>query len=261
MVVELPGWQLHVAGTAILIAGHLALTAGHVLDTVVRRFGSSCELVLYQVLPGPAYRVWNVLRAWRCPTTDIAFLHLASTARNYGASDSLVDWKTFRLTASAPSPGETVVAFGYREGQIRVTEGAEGVHHVELNDVGTTAIGRVGHVFPERRDIAMLTFPCFEVYAPFFPGMSGGFVMNGNGYVCGLICAGYIFEDKKAPPLSYATTLWPMLATRISADRGGKYPRGVSYPVIDLAIDGLIHVVGLEDLDSKYFPGRVPPRG
>ena len=48
-----------------------------------------------------------------------------------------------------------------------------------------------------------------------------------------------------------------MLTMNVSGDRGDKYPRGVWYPVIDLALDGIIKVDGLEDLDPALFPGRV----
>jgi hypothetical protein len=47
-----------------------------------------------------------------------------------------------------------------------------------------------------------------------------------------------------------------MLTTVISTDRGEAYPRGVEYPMIDLALDKLINVVGLEQLDPTFFPGR-----
>ena len=102
----------------------------------------------------------------------------------------------------------------------------------------------------------MLTFPCFEVCARFAPGMSGGLVIDEDGSLCGLVCAGTDLADPNALPLSYAATLWPMLRAVISADRGNSYPRGVEYPVIDLALDKLINVVGLEQLDPSYFPRR-----
>jgi hypothetical protein len=155
-----------------------------------------------------------------------------------------------------PPSGQKVLAFGYRESKIEVSEGADGTHHIVLNDVGTTSIGEVGQIFPERRDSAMLTFPCFEVLARFAHGMSGGLVIDEGGALCGLICAGIHLADQEAAPLSYAATLWPVLTTIISADRGEAYPRGVEYPVIDLAIDRLINVVGLEELDPRLFPGR-----
>jgi hypothetical protein len=254
---------MHVVGTATLMGGHLAVTAKHVLEAAIRRFGATrgskgievdaYSLRLYQVLPGPVYRIWNVFRAWICPS-DIAILHLGldRSSEPQGA----VQWRVPVLRVMPPPSGQKVLAFGYRESKIGVSEGADGTHHIELNDVGTTSIGEVGQIFPERRDSSMLTFPCFEVRARFAPGMSGGLVIDEGGVVCGLVCAGTDLADPDALPLSYATTLWPMLTTIISADRGEAYPRGVEYPVIDLALDKLINVVGLEELDPEFFPGR-----
>jgi hypothetical protein len=149
---------------------------------------------------------------------------------------------------------------GYRESSIDVSEDAVGTHHIILNDVGTTSIGEVGQIFPERRDSVMLTFPCFEVYARFASGMSGGLVIDEWGALCGLVCAGIDLVDSNALPLSYAATLWPMLTTTISVDRGDTYPRGIEYPVIDLALDNLIKAIGLEELDPQLFPGRSLPQ-
>ena len=268
VVVELPGWEMHVIGTATLIGGFLAVTAKHVIDAVVSKFGAKQQgpkqmeiegysLRLYQVLPGPEYRVWNVFRAWTCPS-DIAILQLGLDRTS--EPDGRVEWRTPLLRVVPPPSGQKVLAFGYRESKIEVTEGADGTHHIVLDDLGTTSIGEVGQVFPVRRDSSMLTFPCFEVYARFAPGMSGGLIIDEDGALCGLVCAGTNLADPNALPLSYAATLWPMLATIISADRGDAYPRGVEYPMIDLALDKLIHTVGLEELDPAFFPGRVLPR-
>jgi hypothetical protein len=260
VVVELPDWQFHVMGTGIIIAGHLALTAGHVLDWVLERFGNGCQLVLFQVLPGPIYVKWSALNAWRC-STDIAILQLASNPAIYGSNDLPAVRKVPRLRVSAPSPGERVFAFGYRQGKIEVSTDRNGVHHIELNDLGSTATGEVGEVFPVRRDSVMANFPCYEVRARFDPGMSGGLVVDSRGNLCGLVCTGYTLGDNSETPISYAATLGPMLATWISADRGDRFPRGISYPVVDLALDGLIHVIGLENVDPKYLAGRrLPPQ-
>jgi hypothetical protein len=153
-----------------------------------------------------------------------------------------------------PPTGEKVLAFGYRESKIEVTEKPDGGHHIELNDKPTASIGEVGQIVPERRDSSMLTFPCFEVCARFAAGMSGGMVIDENGALCGLVCAGYSVADPDALPLSYAATLWPMLSTVISIERGEAYPRGVECPMIDLALDKLINVVGLERLDPTFSP-------
>src|SRR5436309_2866184 len=68
VVVERSGWRLEIIGTATMISGHLAITAKHVFDHAVRIHGmkriddkqleiDAFELKLYQVLPGPDYRV------------------------------------------------------------------------------------------------------------------------------------------------------------------------------------------------------------
>lgn len=266
VVVELPNWELHVIGTATLIGAHLAITAKHVLDYAAARFGGKrtqrgievdgYSLRLIQVLPGPVYRIWNVFRAW-ITSSDIAILHLGLD-RSSG-TEVKIEWRSPLIRVMPPPSGRTVLAFGFRESKIEVTQSEDGVHHIELNDVPTTSAGRVGVIFPERRDLSMLTFPCFEVQARFAAGMSGGLVIDENGALCGLICAALQDDDPNASPVSYAATLWPMLQTEISADRGDAYPRGVTYPLIDLVRDNILHAVGLEELDPNLFPGHASP--
>jgi len=166
----------------------LALTAKHVIDAAINIFGAKQQgpkieierysLRLYQVLPGPIYRVWNVSHAWICPS-DIAILHLGLDSSELAGN---VEWKALQVRAVPPLPGWKVLAFGYRESKIEVTEGVDGTHHIVLNDSGLR--------FPERRDSSMLTFPCFEVYAGFAPGMSGGLIIDEDGALYGLVCAG-----------------------------------------------------------------------
>ena len=267
VIVEFAGWRFYQLGTAVLIGGHLAVTAKHVLDDPIRRFGAmrtakgievtGYSIRLLQVLPGPVYRTWNVSRAW-ITSSDIAILHIGLDRTS--EAEPNVQWRVPLLRIVPPLTGEKVLAFGYRESKIEVSETPDGVHHIELNDVPTTSIGEVGQIFPERRDSSMLTFPCFEVRARFAHGMSGGMVIDEDGALSGLVCASYEFHDPTAMPLSYAATLWPILTTVISVDRGESYPRGVEYPMIDLALDKLINVVGLEQLDPAFFPGRALPR-
>jgi hypothetical protein len=266
VIVELPGWEFYVIGTATLIGGSLAVTAKHVLEDAIKRFGakraprgievSGYSLRLYQVLAGPIYRIWNVASAWICPS-DIAILHLNLDSGS--EPEAKIEWRAPLIRVTPPPPGEKVLAFGYRKSRIQVTESLGGTHHIELNDIGTTSIGEIGQIFPERRDSSMLTFPCFEVRSRFDHGMSGGLVIDENGALCGLVSSGIQLADPNESPLSYAATLWPMLTTVISADRGDAYPRGVKYPMIDLALSKIIHVVGLDELDPKLFPGRILP--
>jgi hypothetical protein len=264
VVVERDGWRLDVIGTATLIAGHLAITANHVLEYAVRTYGvkqkddtqleiDAFELKLYQVLPGPVYRIWRVFAAWPC-ATDVVILHLGLDRTSLPGEK--IEWRQPRLRVLPPPVGQAVVAFGYRESQVTVTEGGDGQHHIELNDRPTTSIGRIKQIYPSGRDAVMLPFPCFEIEARFDPGMSGGLVIDEAGAVCGLICASLQHSDVNAPPISYVASLWPMLKTGISVDRGDRYPRGISYPLIDLAIDGIITVTDLHEIDPVLFPDK-----
>jgi hypothetical protein len=267
VVVERPNWNLVVVGTATLIAGHVAITARHVLEYALRMFGfkarsptevdiDSFELKLYQVLPGPIYRIWRVHTIW--PTaTDIAVLHLGLDRST--APEETINWRSPRLRVMPPPVGQKVVAFGYRNSKMKVTEGADGTHHIELNDQPTTSIGTIRQVYPAGRDRSMLPFPCFEIEARFEPGMSGGVVVDETGALCGLICASLQQNDPTALPISYVASLWPMLKTVISINRGDQYPRDVSYPMIDLALDGLIAVTDLAALDPAEFPDKKLP--
>jgi hypothetical protein len=266
VVIELPGWEMYAVGTASLIGGYLAVTAKHVLEYALRKYGQrgpngeviGHTLKLVQVLPGPIYNIFRVMTAW-VTSSDIAILHLAQDGSS--APEQKVNWRGLMISVLPPSSGQKVIAFGYRESKIEVTETPGGGHHIEINDIGTTSAGVVGTIFPERRDSSMLSFPCFEINARFAPGMSGGLVIDEEGRLCGLVCAGINFQDPNDGPLSYAATLWPMLTANISADREGSYPRGVEYPMIDLALGGQISVVGLEHLDPRHFPDRTLSSG
>jgi hypothetical protein len=267
VLVEMPKWQFQVIGTATLIGSHLALTAKHVIDEASKFFQkkkttggeaqSGAVLCVMQVLPGPVYRFWRVTEAWKF-NSDIAILHL--NLDRTSEAEVAINWRGLALRATPPPSGQKVVAFGYRESMVYLSQGPNGQPHIDFNDKPTTSAGVVGQIFPAQRDSVKLNFPCFEVLAEFAHGMSGGLVVDEEGQLCGLICSGFEFGLSGDPPLSYAVTLWPMLAIEISVDRGDKYPRGVRYPMIDLALDNFIRVSHLEDLDPAHFPGKTLPR-
>lgn len=203
VVVELPDWEMHVVGTATVIAGYLALTAKHVVAAVLNyckaRTAPSGELVvesgevkLLQVLPGPTYRFWAVEKSWSS-SSDIALLHLRADRMSepYNASSA----RCFPVRALPPPVGQKVVAFGFRESRIAITKNPDGSPHIDLDDKPTTSARTVEQVYPIQRDSSMLNFPCFAVQAKFAPGMSGGVVLDEEGWLCGLVCAGTDFVD------------------------------------------------------------------
>jgi hypothetical protein len=257
VVVAPGGRKMAIMGTATLIAGNLAITARHILDRVPNNFGKGCSYRLYQVLPGPVYRVFHVMQRWNS-SSDITLLQLALDETTEPINTAIV-WRCPAIRVLPPPEGQRVWGFGFREGAIEIIDGAGGVDHRELNDIGTTVSGEIVKIYDEKRDTSMMPFPCFHVTARFEPGMSGGLVLDENGSLCGLISAGTDFLDPDAVPIGWATTLWPILTTLISADRGNSYARGIEYPVIDLALAGIVHAFGLDKLNPIHFPGRVLP--
>jgi hypothetical protein len=155
--------------------------------------------------------------------------------------------------------GQKVVAFGYRESKVSVKEDSTGIHHIEFNDRPTVSIGEIKQIYPSGRDRVLLPFPCYEIEARFDPGMSGGMVIDENGALCGLICASLQTGDPTAPPISYVATLWPMLTTVISVNRGDRYPKNVKYPMVDLGRDGLISVADIDQLNFPPFDAPYTP--
>ena len=105
--------------------------------------------------------------------------------------------------------------------------------------------GEVKEIYALHRDSKM-NFPCYQVNARFDGGMSGGPVFNDNGHMCGIICSNIPPYSKDEEHISYVASLWPLMATTISANRKGNYPREIHYPVYDLAKDSIIHTKNLD---------------
>jgi hypothetical protein len=269
MLVEYAGGETYVIGTATIVAGYLAITARHNFDAIVQRFGAKqtgplqMEIAdyavrLYQITPGPNYVIWNVVTAWPSPDTDIAFLHLALHGRS--DPDAPIIWRTPFLSMFPPPVGAGISAFGYHSSRVTTKPNPGGGYHLQLDDEPTATTGAVEEILPNGQPSGRFTFPCYRVCARFDPGMSGGPVFDESGVLCGLISGTLTEGTVDETPISYVATLWPMFRTLISANRGDKYPRDIQYPAIDLALDGLIHAIGLERLDPLQFPGRRLPR-
>lgn len=108
-----------------------------------------------------------------------------------------------------------------------------------------TSTGQVIEVLAERRDF-MLDWPCFRVDARFDGGMSGGPVFNEAGLVCGIISSNMPPSSSDEEHVSYATTLWPMLAITTNFPIGGLEPK--KRLVEELVRDGTIAAEHWEDV-------------
>lgn len=250
ILVEFLDRETYVIGTATLISGHLAITAGHVLDDILERFGSKISangnrkisdyaIRLYQILPGPQYNVWQVFNAFKNTDTDLALLHFGVFKRSH--NEVPITWHTPHVHFTHPPIGSKIFAFGYHSSTVKITAYSNGAYHLDLNDIPTISTGIVEEILPKGQPSGKFTFPCYRVAAKFEGGMSGGPVFDEAGFLSGVISGALFAGDDTDPPISYVCMLWPILRQLIPINRGDQYPRGVSYPLIHLVRDGLIH--------------------
>lgn len=85
---------------------------------------------------------------------------------------------------NCPKVGDTVLAVGYPELDIRSMAGEDVARYLEEGMFGV--YGKVTNIFPNGRDRSHPT-PVFEVEADWRPGMSGGPVFNSDGEVIGIV--------------------------------------------------------------------------
>lgn len=254
LVVGFNSPNAYIVGTATVLCGHLAVTAKHVIDEIMKAEqhdwadpapveNSLCAL---QIVPGPEYQLWPVIRGWGCPQTDVAFLQLASSLQHSG-NNPVTTWLQPPVRALPPAIGERVVAFGYRKSIVAVSRNADGGFHHDVGGELMASIGAVREVYEKRRDSVLLPFPCYQVSARFDGGMSGGPVFDEYGAMCGLVCAGVDGAHEDGEPISYVSTLWPIFQTVIAADCAG-YGSGERYPAIELVHRSLVYVTDYIDL-------------
>jgi hypothetical protein len=249
-----------IVGTATVLSGHLLVTAKHVLDFIPtnssildnpQKIEVDGHFVAVQVLTGPEYIIWDVLEAISDPATDIALLRLASNPTR-SSPDTVPKWSQPQVNPFPPDIKERVAAFGYRLGAVQVSKNADGGNHIDLNDEPMMSVGVVRDIHEWKRDNVRMPFPSYQVSSRFDGGMSGGPVFDETGCLCGIVCSGIEGSHLEEEPISYVSTLWPMFRLIISGDRGDEYPRGVRYPVIELARGGQIAVPDLPRLENWF---------
>jgi hypothetical protein len=252
------------SGTAVVVAPYLALTANHVIDDHWKQHEhqplegdttGSFELLAFQVLrDGEAGALWSVRRIWASPHTDAALLRLAPESDEAAAHS----WTGVVLDFEPPPVGERVQAFGYHSPQLLQTPAStDDQIFLEWRDKPATTIGEVKAIFDRGRDSVFLKWPSFELNAKFMPSMSGGPVFNDDGVLCGLICASLKSSEESTGDVSYAVSLWPLVATEIDFARDD-LETGTVYPVLSLVEAGILksrhgeYVGLLQDDDGSY---------
>src|SRR5438128_339082 len=187
-------------GTGFMIsADGLMMTAAHVVQAAVstgqRRF--SREGKFYDHYEFYALYVTDeehgtegnrlggflpIRKVWLDPVLDIALCWVERPILPNGP----LRFRLSRLSPGLPKEGEHIIAFGYYQ-MAAQRENKELDGKTVINYEHKTALtpGEIVKVYPQRRDLGLLNFPCFETNARFDPGMSGGPIWNERGSVCG----------------------------------------------------------------------------
>ncbi len=147
-------------------------------------------------------------------------------------------WRLPIIDLIPPKAGERVSAFGYRNQKIEKKN-----NEIRWTVDSKTSVGEVIEIHDQKRDATRLSFPCFQTNARYDGAMSGGPVFNNNGRLCGIICSNLPPFEGSEEHVSYVTSLWPIMGTKIDMSRKG-YPQNLKYPMLELARDGFIKAEG-----------------
>lgn len=191
-----------VLGSGVMVAPGLILTATHVLDEFSRTGGGPVCLTF---LPDGA-RAWLPIDVMtlsgpsqfddcRKITSDLS---LVSCTLN---SDALANapLTLAPMKMALPLLGDRLWAVGFRHQKIE----DEAAHITPL-----VSSGLVTAAYPAGRGERMAS-PCFEVAMDTVGGMSGGAVMDANGYLVGIVSSSF-----DGGP-SYVTLIWEALRLRV----------------------------------------------
>lgn len=252
------------SGTCFSIASNALITAKHVIEDFNQRFslhklehGDEINFSIWaiQIQEGnEPYVIWAVQKLWLVPISDIALLNVIPYCEN---AANMKNRRSVKLNLFPPKIGSKIVGYGYHNSDVDKSNVTNGTLNIVLDDKASTTVGEVMEIHDLYRDKVRLNFPCFRVNARFDGGMSGGPVFNSNGEVCGIVCSSLPADELYQEHVSYITTLWPLMGMVIDADRGEKYPRNVSYPVLDLARDGIISTVSWEKVAIEIYKNDI----
>lgn len=227
-IVALEGGEIKVLGTGFVInPDGVFVTAKHVISDYleVTSQGASREIqkdfalyVLYLSAKkhGPENKYYGggflpLKIAWYSDQLDIAYCWLQRPI----IEGTPLRLSTVGLSPGIPRVGEKLLAFGYYKSTAKLDEGKLIIDY--SHETGLTH-GKIIEVYDQYRDRSFLSFPCFQTDALFKNGMSGGPVFNEKGNVCGVICSGVetVETQENTDCISYASLIWPSLATPIS---------------------------------------------
>jgi hypothetical protein len=246
------------SGSGFVLNFHYAVTAAHVVEDFERRLNESglrsrangpapFSMQIAQLVGGKnALFFWDVIKVSICQVSDIAILHLKATTKGMDE----YEWNFPTLQLIPPNVGDRISAVGFEKPQAKKIG-----HTTEWHLTPVLNYGEVTELYNEKRDSLRMPFPSFRTNAKFEASMSGGPVFTQEGKVCGIVCSSFTGADPDDCPISFATTLWPMMGMEMDLPSGNS--RKLSVPLLTLAHTGYIKADGYQNISLKMLNSKV----
>lgn len=182
--------EVHIFGTAFMVAPGIALTATHIVSSFIDE-NKHGKIAIYCVgIRSECIELWKVLSITYNPNDDISVISIC-------AASELPPDKTyyrFGITTRAPKSGEVVQIYGFREHTI--------TSYYDKVEFGTNVFvskGTVTAIHPYGIGKTYIPYPVIELNCGSLGGMSGGIAIDQNGLVIGIVSRGLDTEDQRGP--------------------------------------------------------------
>lgn len=212
------GTRHQMLGSAVMVGPGLALGADHTVREWIPKMNAGETALLALGVTGDGLVMWRVVHGVCVEGTDLSIMRLQLASRVPPARRFYIATLSTRL----PAIGEQMVTAGFVASH-KVFE-QRLADMLELDAGIRVTSGPVTQHFAQRRDSVTAKYPCLEIDAPLYGGMSGGPVFDQRG---GLVALGSRSLDLGAgeePSPMIAGLVWPSLGQPFSAGEGSSGP-------------------------------------
>jgi hypothetical protein len=170
--------------------------------------------------------MWRVMHGVCIEGTDISIMRLQLVSRVPPARKFYLATLTTRL----PAIGEQMVIAGFVASREVFEQRLPDT--LELDGGLRVTSGPVTQHFPQRRDSVTAKYPCLEINAALYGGMSGGPVFDKDGGLVALGSRSFELGDCEEPSPMIAGLVWPSLGQPFPA---GNDPSGPMTSLLEVA--------------------------
>lgn len=204
------GTRHQMLGSAVMVGPGVALGADHTVREWIPRM-SAGETALHAVgVTDDGMVIWRVVHGVCVEGTDLSIMRMQLASTVPAARKFYIATLTTRL----PAIGERMVAAGFVASDKMFEQRL--ARTLELKGGIRVTSGPVMQHFAQRRDSVTAKYPCLEIDAPLYGGMSGGPLFDQHG---GLVALG-----SRSPELGAGEEPSPMIAGLIWPSLGQPFP-------------------------------------